>query len=300
MTPRQLGLIAAVLAALLLLWGAAALIRNRGAGADDGFPLGTIGRTEVDTVRIARPGDSTTLIRRDSATWTVNGHPASAEAVNDLLDALADSTRRSELVAERAASHAGLGVDTGGTVVTLAGRDTSVDLVVGQRSADLDGGYMRLAGDSSVWLVRGGLAAALGRQTDEWRDKRIGGAAPDSVAAIELTRGRRTYALKRQERRWTVGGRPADSTAVQQLLEAFRRVEAGGFATPAQADSARFGPAERRARLLGADGAPIFAVEFDSMAGGFWARADTGGVVYRMESWTVDRLTPAESDLRAK
>jgi Domain of unknown function (DUF4340) len=300
-TPRQLGLIAAALAALLLLWGAAALIRNRGSSdAGGGFALGAIAEGGVDTVRLVRPEDTTTLVRRDSTTWTVNGHAAATDAVKELLDALADSARRSELVAERSASHAGLGVDTAGTLVTIAGGDTTVKLVVGQRSADLDGGYMRLAGDSAVWLVRGGLAGALGRQTDEWRDRRIGGAPPDSIARVEVGRGRRSYTLRRADRQWTVDGRAADSAAVRQLLEAFRTVEAGGFASEAQADSARFRPAERRARLVAADGAPLLTLQFDSMPGGFWVRADTGGVVYRMEAWTVDRLTPAESDLRAK
>ncbi len=303
MSPRQLTLIAVGLGALLLLWGAAALVRDRGSAAGaERFALPAIARDAVDTVRIARRTDTTVLVRRDSTKWTVNGHAAAPAAVGELFDALADSTRRSELIAERSASHGGLGVDSGGNRVRIAGRGgVLAELVLGQRSPDLDGGYMRMANDSAVWLVRGGLAGALERETDEWRDKRIGAVSADSVARIEVARRRRTYTLRRSDKKWTfASGGAADSAAVAELLGAFRQVEAAGFASASQADSARFTPADRRVRLLRADGTTLFALALDSMPSGFWARAESGDVVYRMENWAADRLTPADSTLRTK
>lgn len=303
MSPRQLTLIAVALGALLLLWGAAALVRGRGSAADaERFALPVIARDAVDTVRIARRTDTTVLVRRDSTRWTVNGYAAAPAAVGELFDALGDSIRRSELVAARSASHGGLGVDTGGSRVRIAGRGgVLAELVLGQRSPDLDGGYMRMANDSAVWLVRGGLAGALDRETDEWRDKRIGAVTADSVARIEVARGRRTYTLRRGDGKWAfASGRPADSAAVAELLGAFRQVEAAGFASERQADSARFTPADRRVRLLRANGTPLLTLALDSMPAGFWVRADGGGVVYRMENWATDRLTPADSTLRGK
>ena len=173
------------------------------------------------------------------------------------------------------------------------------NFVMGQRSADLDGGYMRMANDSAVWLVRGGLAAALERSPDEWRDRRIGGVVGDSVARIDVTRGSKTYSLRRSGGKWTLGpGAPADSGAVGELLGALGQVEASGFASPAQADSAKFAPADRSVRALRADGSPLLALVFDSMPAGFWVRTDTGKVVYRLETWASDRLTPPETGLR--
>ncbi len=301
MSPRQLAILAIALGALLLLWGAAALVRGRAsAGGAEGFALAPIARSAVDTVRIARPGDSTVLVRRDSTTWTVDGHAAAPAAVNELLDALADSNRRAELIAERAASHAAMGVDSSGSEVRIAGRRGELArFIVGQRSTDLDGGYLRMAGDSAVWLVRGGLAAALGRGADEWRDRRIGGVAADSVARIDVASGRRNYRLERKDGKWAfASGAAADSIGMRDLLEAYRQVEAGGFATPSQADSANFARPERSVRLARADGSPLLTLAFDSMPAGFWVRGDSGGVVYRMETWAVDRLTPADSMLR--
>jgi hypothetical protein len=302
MSPRQLALIALGLVALLLLWGTAAVVRGGdfAGGRHERFGLPAIAADKVDTVRIARRSDTTLLVRQDSTRWTANGHPTAPGPVRDLLDALADSSRRTELIAEKSGSHARMGVDSSGTRIRIAGRSGQVaDFVMGQRSADLDGGYMRMANDSAVWLVRGGLAAALERGPDEWRDRRIGGVVEDSVARIDVKRGARTYSLRRSGDKWTLGsGTPADSAAVGELLGALGHVEGSAFATPAQADSAKFAPADRSVRALRADGSPLLALVFDSMPAGFWVRTDTGKVVYRLENWSTDRLTPAERDLR--
>ena len=301
MTARQLALIAIAFAALLLLWGAAALVRGRG-GAESARVLPTIAREAVDTVAIARRNDTLVLARRDSADWTVNGHPADRAAIGSLLDALSDSARTGEPVAERTASHGRLGVDSvAGARVRVAGRGgVLAELVAGNRSPDLDGGYLRRPEDSTVYLWRGPLAELLERGRDEWRDRRMAAVPPDSVGTVEVSRGARSYRLTRADGRWSfAGGRPAaDSSAVHRLLEGYRRVEAAGFASAAQADSARFQPADRRVRLLGADGTPLVTLAMDSTANGFWVRVDSGSVVYRIESWTADRLAPADSTLR--
>ena len=300
MSPRQLVLIGGGLVALLLLWGAAALVRGSDRGRSNGrFALPVIAADKVDTVRIAHRTDTTLLVRQDSVRWTANGHPTAPGPIRDLLDALADSSRQSELIAAKSSSHARMGVDSTGTRIRIAGRSGQLaDFVMGQRSADLDGGYMRMANDSVVWLVRGGLAAALERGPDEWRDRGIAGLVADSVARIDVKRGARAYSLRRTGGKWTLGGAPADSGAVSELLGALGHVEGSGFASPAQADSAKFAPAERSVRAARADGSPLLALVFDSMPAGFWVRSDTGKVVYRLETWATDRLTPAENSLR--
>ena len=83
------------------------------------------------------------------------------------------------------------------------------------------------------------------------------------------------------------------------LADGGERIDAAGFASAAQADSARFDRPERRVTLLRADGAPLLRLAFDSTAEGFWVRADSGKTIYRMDAWAVDRLAPADSTLRA-
>ena len=119
----------------------------------------------------------------------------------------------------------------GGRIRIVRGDSTVADLVQGHRGPGLEGGYFRLAKDSAVYLVSGNLAQALEPTSDELRDKRIAGVSADSVARIEVTRGRRSYALLREGSAWTLapGGR-ADSAAVAELLSSFGQVEAAGFA----------------------------------------------------------------------
>jgi hypothetical protein len=305
MSPKQLSRLAMVLGALLLLWGAASLARRSEGGPteSDRFSLPAIPRDSVDSIVILRQSDTARVARVDSATWTVNGHRASPTAVQDILAALSDSARKTELAGGRSSSHAGFGVDSakGSRIRIVRGDSTVADLVQGNRGPGLEGGYFRLAGDSAVYLVRGNLAQALERTSDELRDKRIAGVVADSVARVEVTRGRRSYALRRNSTTWTLaaGGR-ADTSAVAELLASFGEVEAAGFATPAQADSARFDRPDRRVQLLRADGSRLLSLVFDSTATGFWVRAGEDSVIYRLDTWSADRLTPSDSTLKAR
>jgi Domain of unknown function (DUF4340) len=305
MSAKQLLRLALVLAALVVLWGAAALARRREATPDKGagFRFPAIKRSDVDTVVLVRGGDTTVLARKDSTRWTANGHPAAPQAISDLLSALSDSISSSELVAERRASQAGLGLDSVGGVraqVKAKGK-TLADVVVGHRSADFSGGYIRRADQDASYLVRGRLVDVLSRASDEWRDHRIAVVPPDSVATLEVSRGAKRYQLRRGPGGWRLSsGGAADSSRVNDLLISYRTVDAVGFASPAQTDSARFARPDRRTRLLRKDGSSIVTLLFDSTATGFWVKPDTGKTVYRVDSYTADRLAPADSGLRVK
>lgn len=303
MSPKHLARMALLLVLLLLLWGAAALARRQNhADALDRFTLPRIARDQVDSVRIERTGDTVTLVRRDTSTWQVNGHLASIPAVNDLMGALADTAPSAELVAERATSHAELGVDSakGARVRVFGAGKVLADLVAGHRTTDLNGVYLRFAGKDETYGVRGRFAEILDRRSDDWRDHRIATVMADSVGSLEINRGRRSYAALRGPKGWTFStGAPADSAGVADLLGAFSQVAATGFATQAEADSATFNPPDRRARLARKDGSSLLTLVFDSTKSGYWVRPDTSRTVYRIENWTADRLTPPDSALRS-
>ncbi len=95
MSSKQLARVAMVLGALLLLWGAASLARRGSSGpsAADRFAIPAITSDRADSILINRPADTTRLVRRDSTTWLVNGHKASATAVSGLFSALGDTAR---------------------------------------------------------------------------------------------------------------------------------------------------------------------------------------------------------------
>jgi hypothetical protein len=303
MSARQLLRLLLVFLGLLVLWGAAALGRRHGTakGAGESLHLPTVPRGAIDTVVLAKAADSVVLARKDSTAWTANGFPASMQAVNDLLGALADSGAGSDLVAERPSSQADLGVDSaGGTRVRVkSGGKDLIELIAGHRSPDFSGGYARLPGQDRTYLVHGRLVEALTRPADDWRDHRIASVSGDSIGAVEISRGARRYQLRRAGTKWTLSpGGAADSTRVAGLLATYRTIEAGGFTSKAQADSARFSPPDRRVRLLRRDGSALLTLVFDSTAGGMRVKSDTGKIAYTMDAYVADQLAPADSSLR--
>jgi uncharacterized protein DUF4340 len=305
MTGKQLLRLSLVLLALLALWGAAALARHREGtpGEGEAFRFPSVKKSDLEKVVLTKPGDTTVLVRKDSADWTANGHRAAPQAIADLLSALSDTGSGSELVAERRSSQAGLGVDSaGGTrAQVIAKGKTVADVYVGHRSPDFSGGYVRQAGQEPTYLVRGRLVDVLSRSSDEWRDHRIATVLSDSVGTIEVSRGSKRYQLQRAGKAWTLSsGGAVDSSRVNDVLAAYRTVDATGFASAAQSDSANFARPDRRVRLLRKDGVPVIALLFDSTASGFWVRPDTGKTVYKVDSYTADRLAPADTTFRVK
>jgi hypothetical protein len=301
MTPKQLLKAALALGILLLLWGATLLFKKTRADKPIGMRLPAIAATAVDTITISTPTDTIRLARLANG-WTVNGNPASTPTVEEFFTALADTIEPSELVAENVASHQRLGVDSasGRRVVVRGGGQTKLDLFFGSHGPDFEGVYARRVGEVPVYLLHGDLPGTVDRRDEDWREKKIAAISPDTIARVEVTRGSRSYALTKGKT-WTfAGGAPVDSGTVVRLLENFRSLSATGFPTKHEADSARFAKKARRIKLLDASGHPLLALAFDSGSAGFLVRADSGSTLYRMDTWVVDQLTPADSLLKPR
>lgn len=302
MTPRNLRLLAVALGVLVLLWGAVAVASRNGRDTEQRLRLPGITTADVDTVTITGARD-TVVLARAGTVWRVNGHPTDPQAVGELVTSLGDSTASGDLVAENPSSYAQLGMDTASArrVRVQAHGKTVLDVVTGKPGVVYGTGYLRRATDPAVYLVRSSLPRIAERRADGWRDKRIAVIPPDSVSKIEVQRGPRRYALSREGARWTLApGGAADSMAAANFLRALADIRAAGFASPGQADSLKFSPPRRRLRVLGRNGAPRVSLVFDSTAAGLWARADSGGTVWRLEGWGLDQLTPADSTLAAR
>ncbi len=300
MTPKQLMRIAIALAVLLVLWGFAEML---GGGSDTTaarFDLPKLTPADVDTVKVFRATDTLILVRQ-ADNWSVNGHLASSQAVTDLFNGLKD-TSRAELVAESSTSHAQLGVDSssGKRVELIKGGQLLASVIVGGRGPGWQGVYARRPGENQVYLIHADLGNVVERQLDDWRDKAVVAVEPDSVREVRVQRGRGGYTLRRGDAGWRFAtGATADSGAVRRMLEQYRTLQGGGFPTPAQEDSLDFRWPNRRITLAGRSG-PLAALVFDSTASWWYVRHADGGTVYRVESWRLDQLFPADSSLRAK
>ncbi len=301
MSAKQLLRIAVALALLLFLWGLAEILGRRGDTTTARFDLPKLNAADVDTVKIFRPTDTLVVIKTGVDAWSVDGFRASGQAVSDLFTALKDSGP-AELVAQSATSHPQLGVDsaTGKRVEFLKGDTALLSLVVGGHGPGFEGIYVRRPGENNVYLIRANLGNPVERQLEDWRDKQIVAVSPDSVREIRVQRGKGSYALRFAEGGWQfTSGVKADSGAVRRMLEQYRDFLGGGFPTKAQEDSLDFRRPNRRI-MLGGKSAPLADLAFDSTATWWWVRKADGGTVYRLESWRMDQLFPADSTLKAK
>jgi hypothetical protein len=308
MSSKQLLRLLVVLAVVVVLWGAIALASRR---SDDGSTelFSKVDTVAIDSIALVAPND-TTVIRRGPkrAGWQVNGHAADSQAVSQMLQALAKPQASADLVARNPSSHARLRVteDSGRRVQVLGQGRALVDVLAGKQGSEGEGIYLRRVSQPDVYLVRGELSTALARPGDEWRDRTIARVPRDSVARVEISRGKRSYSVSRQQGRWVLGsGVPADSAAVAGLLSNYARLEAAGFADKSQQDSLRFDRRRRTARLFDAGRKPLLSLVFDSIGSGIWARVEQQGAratgePFRLDSWTADQLTPPDTTLRKR
>ncbi len=302
MSAKHLKLIAMTLAVLLLLWGSSELLSRGSDSVTASLKLPALAQTDVDTIAVVKGADSIVLAKQSPTAWTVNGHRTAPDAVNDLFQALADTTH-AELVAREPASYARLGVDSvAGRRLRLsrAGKPL-LELILGARGPDFASAYFRRPGDTQVYLWRGRLASALDRPLDGWRDKRIAALEPDSLVALDVVRGKDRYALKRAGKRWMLNGQATDSASVTRYLDRLKAITAAGFATPKEVDSTNALRPVRRLSVRGGRGV-LLSLACDSAATGFIVRhlAGVGGegsTVYRMTVWDVDGITPASRSL---
>ncbi len=314
MSSKQLLRVAALLAMVLLLWGVAALVSRSANNPESARILPTIDTAAIDTIAITGPDDSAILARQQADRWSVNGYPADAQLVSSMLGSLADTGISAELIARNPSSHARLRVtaDSGRRVRIVGDGGVIAELIAGKKTSDWSGAYLRRSSGPEVYAVQGELPTALARPKDEWRNRTIAGVNPDSVEGIEIRRGSRSYAIRRQGNGWVFGsGVPADSAAVAKLLSGYKEIKVAGFAAPAQEDSLRFERPRRTARLVSQRGTQMVSLAFDSIPSGTWVwladRAKGGGPTgregeraYRLDSWTADQLTPADSTLRKR
>lgn len=297
MNAKQLIRIALVLLGALALWGALAVSRRSGRDTPARLAMPKVERTAVTRIDI-RKGVDSVMVRKADQKWTANGFPASAASVAEFLTALGDTAATTALVAQAAATHQRLGVDTAARMVAIyAGSDSAIArFLLGNRGPDFEGYYVRLADANDVYLARGSWPDLASRGLDEWRDREIVRIAPDSLRGIEITLGKKSYSLEKDSVLWRLtSGQAVDSGAAARLAEGLLDMRASGFPTQAQSDSATFLKPQRRLRLKGPGGALLLSLLMDSTATGFLVRPEEGGVVYRIDQIMMDRLTPALS-----
>jgi hypothetical protein len=300
MNPKQLKRVFTVLVIVVVLWILAEIL---GGGHDDmetAFVLPALTMPEVDVVTIVRPSGTNTLTRTGD-TWTVNGFAAAQGQVEDIFEGLSESVE-AELVATGSTVHGRMGVDSAqGIFVTFeGGGEELASVVFGKRGSAYNTRYVRLEGQDYVYQFTGQLAGAVDRSETDWRDKDILSIEPDSVGRVVAQRSEGSYTLNRGEDGWLIGRSGAtDSAAVHRMLNQYTSLQASGFASEAQVDSADFSPPDRTVTLFGLEGDTLASFAFDSTASAYWLKVESDSVIYRILQWKANQMIPVDSTLRA-
>jgi len=257
--------------------------------------------TDVDSIVIEAEAD-TTVLSREGDSWTVNGYEASRSSLDELFAGLGDSTE-SELAATSHLVHERMGVDSvSGIRLSLFKEGNPVASVIfGKSGKEYDTRYVRRADGDYVYTYTGALARLVDRKPNDWRDKRLVDVSPDSVQRVVARRGTERYMLRRQGDEWFFDtGEAVDSAKINRLLRQYQALDASGFPTAAQLDSVDLELPDREVALFGSAGDTLAALLFDSTNAAYWVRRASGGYVYRVLSWRVDQMVPADSTLKSR
>lgn len=298
MSANALRVMALTLMVLICVWLGARLLSHGSDVVRGRLTLPPVSKEQTDSVIIRHRADTVRLARAGT-TWTVNGFRAGAEPVGQLFLAFHD-TATPDLAAVSRGSFERMGVDSsnGYWLEVWSGGHSILHLIIGAQGQEPSSGYLRRAGSDSILMWRGNLIDLTRRPVDQWRDKRIAAVAPESVFAIQVT-ARRPYALRRSGTTWRfAGGGAVDSGRVAGMLALYQNFGASGFGTPAQLDSGKKAAARRNVRLIGAGGAKLLDVAFDSSATGVWARLAGDDNVYRVDAWRLNSFAPPDTALR--
>src|SRR5882724_7102912 len=242
MSPTTLRRIALGLLIVLVLWGATRLLARKSDSVSGGWAVPTVSLGDADSVILERGAAGTTLLVKRQGSWTANGWPADQDGVAELFRSLKDSSR-AELVGEAKASHERFSLDSANAIrVRVYSRGkAAVDWTLGKAGTDFPSAYARRTGEVASYMLHSDIGDVSRKSTDQWRDRKITGAPLDSITSVDIHSGRKSYGLRQKAgKTWEfASGKAADSSKVMALLAHFVNVQASGFATRAQIDSAR-------------------------------------------------------------
>ncbi len=222
---KTLGLLAAflVLAGLALLLEGPWSLRRK--PADEGSRFYTGNPELVDRLEITA-SDGTVVLTRQGGAWTVaregKTFPADAEAVRRVVEQFSDLNGGS-LVSRGASRHEGFRLDepNGIRITVSEGGKKTADVLVGGQGPDFFSSYLRKAGASEVYLVKGNLRPLVDRPLKRWRDLVLTSLKAEEVIALEVSGPEVGLRLKKEAGQWTYD--PPDpsgpaASAVDDLL----------------------------------------------------------------------------------
>lgn len=177
----------------------------------------------VDAIVIERGGETPTRLERTPEGWLLvapEEAPVAEPEVRNLLSALR-ALRAVEFLPDQQAQSPANGLDPPSLLLTIEAGGTATRLHLGNEIDRGDKSLVAAAveGRDEVYLVGTHVPASLGKSADDLRDKRIVGAAADSVASIRIRIGTdEGFDLVRTADGWDLPAQPDTDPLLAQRL----------------------------------------------------------------------------------
>ncbi len=231
MRSRSVWILVAVFVALA---GLASFYTLRQSGSHPRTPYSLVEADSLLRVEIAR-GDTSIVFERKGNRWELT-HPLSYPADQTGLESLCKGLTELELgeiISTNPAKFPTFQVDErNGVEVRAYGREAEplISVILGKMGRDFQHCYVRFPQGSQVHIARGPSRFVADRKVDDWRDKGIISFEKESAVEIAYQYPKmKGFTLVRQDGKWLLGGKEADSTAVSTVLGLLSNFRADGF-----------------------------------------------------------------------
>lgn len=302
MNNKQLKLIAIVLGAAVLLY-LPRIFRDDGSGGSidvgDGFRF--VLEDTVTRIDIVEPDNAGTIrLDHGSNGWTVDGYRADERKVENLLEVL-PNLYSDVLVARNPTNHNRMGVSESGRRISVYTDDpVPLEFYLGIRDIRGAGYFVRIPEMDAVFRLDSPVCGYLNRERDGWRPRTIAAIDTAQVRQIVLQREGTETILHRGDSGWTAGEAVADSAALQGILGLLPNLSLTAFTSEEEAAAADFSQAQtavdvfystEEAAMEETPALSLLLIQ-DEEQGDWLVRHTAGSEVYRLATFTVNRLLP--------
>ncbi|MBI2069327.1 MAG: DUF4340 domain-containing protein [Elusimicrobia bacterium] len=250
-------------------------------------------------------------LEKNAQAWRMTSpvdYPVQDNAVKDMVQALASAVVE-EKISERKDKFLDFELDQARSIrltVRNSRGKTALDGRIGkQLSGSWDRSYFAFEGSSTAYVVKGLPRYYFEKRPNDLRSRLMFEASKERVAAVILSAGKKSVAIKRDGNVWKVGGKPAKEDKVGEIIGMFGFLEANDFAEPWETKDGlkKLGlegrPATIAAKIETLDGKKyelLIGHKKDTM---YFAKLADQPVIWKLADWKVSPLLIKEDDLRA-
>ena len=181
---------------------------------------------------------------------------------------------------------------SGAPIATLKAADASGSQELQIRKA-ADGYYAKTTAMDGVYKVSNDLGDLVGKNLDDFRQKKVFDFADEDPNKLELHDGAKAYFLTRNgEDWWSADGKKMDPLSVQEFLRSIRGLTATKFET------AGFSGPALSVTVTSRDGKRVEKVDIAKSGSGYLAKRADGTELFALDAKPVEDMQKAAGELK--